>query len=307
MSRRKLLLLSFAVFLCFGAVLMLRGNTKTAAAPTLEIMVAAADIPAGQFIQAQNTRWQPWGKDHLTEAMIVRGAKNAAGQVPDYNGAVTRQGIRAGEPVMKGEVVKPEERGFLAAVLNPGMRAVAAPITNVTGIAGFVFPGDRVDLILTHTMTAHDESQVGTRRASVTIVRNARVLALDQSTNDQANNQAKLAKTVTLEVDPKQAEVVTLALQLGTLSLSLRAIAENDPNNKLAQPIGYDANAYTLDSDISQLIPAPKERMVTASTMVRVLRGKESESENFGSKTSDGNGGDSGDLGDHPALSSASK
>jgi pilus assembly protein CpaB len=236
----------------------------------------------GSFLQQQNLRWQIWSPEHITEAFIVRNAKGGtpvSGQ--DFVGAVARSGIKAGEPILRGNVVKPQDRGFLAAVLEPGMRAVAAPITNVTGIAGFVFPGDRVDLILTHTIRAGKEDDVGQRRASVTIVKNARVLALDQNASDQPTSTPKVAKVVTIEVDPKQAEVVTLALQIGTLSLSLRSIAIGSDGKPIAETVGYESGRYTLDSDVSHLIPSPREHIDISSEVVRVLRGKERTQTSF--------------------------
>ena len=293
MNRRKIVFLSFAIILALGTMLMVRGAMnkpgKMADANMVEVLVASADIPAGQFIQTQQARWQPWAKAAVTEAFILKNGKKQAGKEDapvssDFVGAVARKGIRSGEPILKGQIVKPQERGFLSAVLNDGMRAVAAPITNVTGIAGFVFPGDHVDLILTHTIRAADEdNKVGQRRASVTVVRNARVLALDQNTNDQATNQPKVAKVVTLEVDDKQAEVVTLALQLGTLSLSLRSLSE-DVSKAKAMPIGFQKENYTLDSDVSHLIPPPRIKETISNQVVQVLRGKERSESNFSDK-----------------------
>ncbi|MBI3419688.1 MAG: Flp pilus assembly protein CpaB [Proteobacteria bacterium] len=277
MTRRKTLFLALAIILGLSTVLMMRqAMHRPQNANGLEILVAATDIPSGSFLQLQNLRWQAWEPSHVTEAFIRHTANNGQEMI----GAVARQGIRAGEPIMRGEVVKPQDRGFLSAVLEPGLRAVAAPITNVTGIAGFVFPGDRVDLILTHTIRSGENDGVGQRRASVTIIRNARVLALDQNSNDQNNNQPKVAKVVTLEVDPKQAEVVTLALQLGTLSLSLRSLAQ-DGGKTLAEPVGFENGRYTLDSDISRLIPAPRDHTDVSGEVVRVLRGKEKSEASF--------------------------
>ncbi len=308
MNRRKLAFLALALVIGLGTMVMMRMAMKPGNhdANATEVLVAAADIPAGQFLQAQNARWQPWAKQHLTEAFILKNAKPAKGETAsssDFVGAVVRTGIRAGEPILKGQIVKPQERGFLSAVLDPGKRAVAAPVTNVTGIAGFVFPGDRVDLILTHTMKNNDEQKMGQRRASVTIVRDVRVLALDQNTNDQNTNQPKVAKVVTLEVDPKQAEVVTLSLQLGTLSLSLRSLAENKGGEGLAQPIGYQQSAYTLDSDVSHLIPPPRGKEVIANQVVQVLRGKQRANETFAEPKEDASARD--ETADNPAAMEA--
>jgi pilus assembly protein CpaB len=217
-------------------------------------------------------RWQEWAPEHTTEAFVK---KTAATKDDDFIGAVVRQGIRAGEPILKAQLVKPQERGFLSAVLNAGRRAIAVPITNVTGIAGFVFPGDHIDLILTHAMQGQPNDTVSQRRASVTIVKDVRVLALDQDANDQAEGKPIVAKVATMEVTPKQAEILTLALQIGTISLSLRSLSdEMDVDGKpSAQPVGFEKSGYTLDSEISQIIPRPDDHSQLSGQIVQVLRG----------------------------------
>jgi pilus assembly protein CpaB len=292
MNTRKKIFLALAIVLGLSTVLMMRSAMhKPTQSAGIEVLVATADIPSGAFLAQNNLRWQAWEPSHITEAFIRKNAPSASGSsnANDMIGAVARQGIRAGEPIMRGVVVKPQDRGFLSAVLEPGERAIAAPITNVTGIAGFVFPGDRVDLILTHSMRSSDNEAGGQRRASVTIVKNVRVLALDQNANDQNTNQPKVAKVVTLEVDPKQAEVVTLALQLGTLSLSLRSIAQDKDGKPLAEPVGYEsAGRFTMDSDISNLIPAPRSKVNISTEMVRVLRGSnKTDTASFSNRTPD--------------------
>lgn len=290
MQNRRTIFIALAIIIGLGTMFMMRSalSNKGAvqASNKTEILVAAANVPAGQFIQQQHLRWQPWSPEHVTEAFVKKGP-DVNGQ--DMVGAVARQSLRAGEPILKGQLVKSKDRGFLAAVLNAGMRAVAAPITNVTGIAGFVFPGDRIDLILTHSINAaSDEKTIKQRRASVTIVRDVRVLALDQDSSDQAEGKPKVAKVVTLEVTPKQAEVLTLALQLGTISLSLRSLATDeqvaDNDNKQdgtmkAVPIGFEqVSAYTLDSEVSNIIPRPADGGNLTGQLVQVLRGSKGRS-----------------------------
>lgn len=274
--KRRTIFLALAMIMGLGTMMMMRSamNHKVAKVDTSsQILVATADVPAGQFIQQQHVRWQAWSPEHITQAFI----KNTAVEKPDaYIGAVARQGIRAGEPILKGQLVKPQERGFLSAVLDAGKRAIAVPITNVTGIAGFVFPGDRIDLILTHSIHSQDDDKVNQRRASVTVVKDVRVLALDQDANDQGEAKAKVAKVATLEVNPKQAEVLTLALQLGTISLSLRSLA----NEKLmAEPVAYEKEAFTLDSEVSSIIPRPEDHTAVSGQIVQVLRGNRARAE----------------------------
>ncbi len=141
-------------------------------------------------------------------------------------GTVVRYPITAGEPITQGALVAPGDRGFLAAALGPGMRAVTIPTSAKTGVAGFIFPGDRVDIVLTQTVKGDGPSL----KAAETILRNIRVLATDQSTESttvDGKTKVKKFSTVTLEVTPKIAEKIAVAQTIGTLSLSLRSIADN--------------------------------------------------------------------------------
>lgn len=143
-------------------------------------------------------------------------------------GTVVRQPITAGEPVTQGALVSPGDRGFLAAALGPGMRAVTVPVSEKTGVGGFVFPGDHIDLMLTQTISGNDGTKLD---ATETILTNLRVLATDQSpvttTDDDGKTVVKTFRTVTLEVTPKVAEKIAVAQTVGTLSLALRSIADN--------------------------------------------------------------------------------
>ncbi|QCI80430.1 Flp pilus assembly protein CpaB [Hankyongella ginsenosidimutans] len=119
-------------------------------------------------------------------------------------------------------LVGPGERGFLAAALQPGMRAITISISDTSGVAGFVFPGDRVDLVLTHQVDQGDRGQI---RVSETVLQNVRVLAIDQDVNDR-EDQPKVGRTVTLEVTPKLVEKIAVMQLIGSVSLSLRSLPE---------------------------------------------------------------------------------
>jgi pilus assembly protein CpaB len=143
-------------------------------------------------------------------------------------GTVVRNAITAGQPVTQGSLVGPNDRGFLAAALGPGMRAVTVPVTTTSGVAGFVFPGDRVDLVLTQEVTGGGEGPA--LKVSETIVRNLRVLATDQridSKDEEGKTVVKTFSMVTVEATPRLAEKIAVSQSLGTLSLALRSIADN--------------------------------------------------------------------------------
>ena len=296
MRARTLILLMFALIAAGGTYVLAQNwiNTQRGAlnqvakqakpklTPTIEVLVAATELTAGQFIKAPNLRWQTWPKEGVSEAYFVKGKKypatNEKGEkietdiVEAFVGSVVRSRISAGEPISDGRVVRPGERGFLAAVLGAGNRAISVPINATTGIAGFVFPGDRVDLLLTHSITESVDSDT-VRRATETVLSDIRVLAVDQRTDD-SEGKAALAKTATLEVTPKQAEIISVANELGRLSLSLRSLAQSEATDDL-RPAGQ---AHTWDTEASRLIPRKSSSNVVA---VKVVRGGATSSVNF--------------------------
>ncbi|MEE4349169.1 MAG: Flp pilus assembly protein CpaB [Pacificimonas sp.] len=161
-------------------------------------------------------------------APVVMGAPQEA-LLAEAIGKVVRISIGAGQPLSRQTLVGAGESGFLAAALNPGMRAVTVPIDNISGLAGFVFPGDRVDLLLLHSVGEGGETEADTRakrmQVAETIARNVRVIAIDQRTDDTAGKPQQ-GRTVTFEVTPKMVEEVSVARMLGKIHLSLRAIAD---------------------------------------------------------------------------------
>lgn len=241
-----------------------RSTAQATPAPqqiTKNVLVAATDMPAGSFVKAEHVRWQAWPEDAVNDTYMIEGIAKPE----DVVGSVVRRGIVGGEPVTGGRIVRPGDRGFLAAVLQPGMRAVAIGVNPTSGIAGLVFPGDRVDIILTQTIpTAGSEP----RMASETVLENVRVLAIDQILNDQSG-EPTLGKNATIEVTPKQAEVVAVVSDMGKLSLSLRSLARPATGEDALAPAETVENSpepwrgetYTWDSEASLVLAgrrAPK-------------------------------------------------
>ena len=235
MDRKKMMLLVGALIIAIGTALLARSIFAGAAAPTADaaaaaaaakgpkVLVAQRALPVGTIITADAVAYQAWPKDMVQDAYFLNGEAD----VTKLLGTVVRFNVTAGEPITQGSLVAPGDRGFLAAALGPGMRAVTVPVSAKTGVAGFVFPGDHVDLVLTQTVAAQEGEPL---RASETILRNLRVLATDQSSESTTENGKTVVrefKTVTLEVTPKIGEKIAVAQTIGTLSLSLRAIADN--------------------------------------------------------------------------------
>ena len=239
-----------------------------------QILVAKQDLPAGTFVKPEHLQWRAWPADGLDDSFVRKSKDGMDG----FTGAVVRKGIVAGEPITAKRVVKAGERGFLAAVLSPGMRAVSVKVNAASGISGLVFPGDRVDVILSHKIKTQGTKNRTVRSASETVLTNVRVLAIGQTTDDQ-KSEPIVAKTATLEVSPKQAEVVAVVIQLGKLSLSLRSLAKTDEEMKLnGKPQPYKngrAHSFTRDSDVSRLIGAASSNLHT----VEVIQGSKSTTE----------------------------
>ncbi|MBO6835721.1 MAG: Flp pilus assembly protein CpaB [Alphaproteobacteria bacterium] len=262
MRIKLLLLLLVAGGAAFGAVTVARGWLEDRRAEllalqasepvqvetidTVEVLVAKEDLPSGTFLNLDQFVWTPFPSSNLPETYLTRATLGEEG----LTGAVIRGAITSGEPLTSGRVIRPGDRGFLAAVLRPGLRAVSVPVDATTGIAGFVFPGDRVDLLLTHEI---ELSQRVKRLATETVLTDIRVLAVDQRTDD-TEGEPTLAKTATLEVDSKSAEVIAVALRMGRLSLALRSLAQYPDALATATP-SDPQQTYTWDSQASRLLP----------------------------------------------------
>ncbi|KQX20256.1 MULTISPECIES: Flp pilus assembly protein CpaB [unclassified Sphingomonas] len=237
MDARKLLLLIMALVMAgISAVVarsMFGGNSKAEAAPAAaapqpsgpEVAVAVRPLPVGTIIGPESFRYQRWPAELVSKTYFIKGESDLA----SLNGSVVRYAVTAGAPVTQGALVKPGDRGFLAAALGPGMRAVTISVSAQSGVAGFVFPGDRVDLMLTQEVPGGGDGPP--LKAAETIIRNIRVLAADQRTDKTVDEEGKtvVANTsnVTLEATPKIAEKIAVAQTIGQLSLALRSIADD--------------------------------------------------------------------------------
>jgi pilus assembly protein CpaB len=192
-------------------------------APQKSILVARDAIARGRILKPSDLAWRPWPVAAIAGEFFVSGGQPEK----SFVGWVAREPFVAGEPILKAKILAPGDRGFLAVVLKPGMRAVSVAVDQISDVSGFVFPGDRVDLLVSLSLPA--EANGGYQhKAAATAVRDIRVLAIDQRL-DSKDGQAVVARTVTLEVTPKQSEIVTLAAEMGKLALSLRSFEPGSP------------------------------------------------------------------------------
>jgi len=233
MDVKKIALLVGALLVAAVTAFMAKSMFSGASAPTAEassvpvgpeVLVATRAMPVGTIIEPDSFRFQPWPKELIQSAYYLKGEADPA----TMTGTVVRYAITAGQPITQGALVKPGDRGFLAAALGPGMRAVTVSVGAAASVSGFVFPGDRIDLVLTQEVTGTGDGPA--LKTSETIIRNLRVLATDQrttNTNEEGKADVRTFSTVTLETTPRIAEKIAVAQTIGQLSLSLRSIADN--------------------------------------------------------------------------------
>lgn len=274
MEPKKIALLVGALLIAAVTAVMAKNMFGRAAAPAAqavtvvstgpEVLVATRALPVGTIIEPDSFRFQPWPKDLIQNAYYLKGSADAN----FLTGTVVRAQISAGQPLTQGSTVRPGDRGFLAAALGPGMRAVTVSVSASAGVAGFVFPGDRVDLVLTQTV----EGAGSQLKTSETFVRNIRVLATDQRTvpeDDKGKKEVKTFATVTLEVTPRIAEKIQVAQSIGQLSLSLRSIADNTSDLDAAIASGaVNVPAGTDPKDKKFLVAVASRPIDTNTTFV---------------------------------------
>src|SRR3954467_13758621 len=236
MNVKKLALLIGALAIAVVTAVMAKnmfagaGAQQAAAAPAVplgpKVLVARKALPVGTIVDAESLTYQPWPKELLQSAYYVEGTADS--DTKTLLGTVVRYPITAGQPLTRGALVGPQDRGFLAAALGAGMRAITVPVNVSSGVAGFVFPGDHVDMVLTQTVQGGGDGPA--LKVSETIIRNLRVLATDQritDKDDEGKTQVRVFAHRTREVAPRIAERVGVAQTLGSLSLTVRSIADN--------------------------------------------------------------------------------
>ena len=183
-----------------------------------EVLVMSGDVSIGQVLNEDQLKWQIWPEEGDTSRFILRTERPNA--LSDLAGRIVRQRMFSGEPVQEVKLVS-AERGFMSAILPKGKRAVAVEVRAANTAGGFILPNDRVDVLLTRT---RGDSNFITE----TLLENIRILAIDQEAQDPDNQAVMVARdTATLELNPSQAETVTQAQQIGSISLALRSIADS--------------------------------------------------------------------------------
>lgn len=206
---------------------------------TAKVLTYARDLKTGEKLAAADLTWTDWPTTPKTSGYVYRtqgapsaqdenasvGINASAGadgpQIQPFVGAYLREPVQKGEPVLAGKMARGGDGGYLAVTLNPGMRAFAIRSTPETSVGGFILPGDRVDVIFNAQGVQNEPGRI----LAQTIMRNVRVMAIDQTT-DRSKGPIQNAQTITLEVGATDLEPLTRAKTLGTLSLALRSYAD---------------------------------------------------------------------------------
>jgi pilus assembly protein CpaB len=195
----------------------------------VQVLVAKSDIALGQVANDQSFRWQDWPKDAVSPSFITSSAKPQA--LRDFAGRIARTPILSGEPITESKVVKLGEGGVLAAILPPGMRAISTKIDPKTAVANLILPNDHVDVILTQRKRGKNGVE---EIVSDTLFRNVRILAIGQQVEVKEGKKSAEGAVATMELTPKQSELLALANTMGEISLALRSVADLNGDGPLA-------------------------------------------------------------------------
>lgn len=242
MNRSRIIVLVLAAFAAGAVALIVRGllgggtapvraAIAPAAASTINVLVAAAQIQPGTALTPDLVRWQSWPKSSVDSSFIAQEGNGDASAI--VKGTVARAPMLEGEPLTNTKIIHGDAASFMSATLTSGMRAVSTAISTDTGAGGFILPNDRVDVLVTQQLSGQHNF------ATRTILNDVRVLAMDQTFGQDKDRKTVLAKTATLELSPDQATKLTRAAASGTISLTLRALGDNNANAKVAAQTGH--------------------------------------------------------------------
>src|ERR1700761_2588574 len=232
MNRARIIVLAIAIGAGGVAAYLASGSDNRAPAPaepvaqlpTVDVLVAKADINLGQTVTPNDMVWQTWPAAAASNSFIRKSDRPDA--TKEVTGSIARSPFIAGEPIREPKLIKSNGSGFMAAILPQGMRAISTEISPETGAGGFILPNDRVDVVLTRREKNPDPRISTDLVISEVKLSNIRVLAIDQAPKEKDGQNSVIGKTVTLELKPEQVPVLAAARQAGTLSLSLRSIAD---------------------------------------------------------------------------------
>ena len=252
---------------------------KKAEKPKLRVLIATKALKPGETLAANAMAWHPWVEGALNKQFItVTNEEDENKKLNEFAGGTVRRPIAEGEPILTAKVFKREKPGFLAGLLDGGMRAVAFTVTPETAVAGFILPGDRVDVLLTHakakeglqgkvkTPVGAKEPLLVLQQTTETVLKDVRVIAINQVIDlPQPGAIAVPTQTITLELTPKQAELLTTARGMGKLSLALRSLVAGDKDDAQRRPFTTDVEVSPFLSNIVDIVEEEKEKNARAT------------------------------------------
>lgn len=238
-------------------------TTQAVQTGTSNVLVAARDIVPGTVLTQDDLVWEPWPDTAMSERFItqpvqVEGQAPAADPQQEFIDKIARREIKAGEPMNREMVIKQGDSSVTAANLAKGMRAKSINVTPPQGVAGLILPNDHVDVVLSiqvrDIVGLQGWRDVVLRYSAETIMRNLRVVAINQKlSHDPKEGVAEPGNLVTLEVTPDQAERLTVAQQLGEVSLTLRSMVPGLEDSNTAQTYTMDVRASRALSSLVAL------------------------------------------------------
>lgn len=198
----------------------------------VEVLVADKDISLGTKIDTTMMSWRKWPRENLASGYLYRDVGAQDEQMEQVKGSIVRSAFFAGEPIRDSKLIR-STSGYMSAMLPAGQRAIATTISTDTSAGGFILPNDRVDVIMTRRKTTSE----GEKFITETILENIRVLAIDQTIEEKDGESVVVGSTATLQLSPKQTEVLTVAQQMAErLALSLRSLQDNkEESTKVAE------------------------------------------------------------------------
>lgn len=293
MNKNILIVLAGAISIAVVVALLVRvslnGNKPAPVKKNvakIEILVAAKDLKAGWTIEEGDFRWQGWDEGNMYPGLIAR--KDDQTPLDAVEGRLGRS-LNSGEPLQRAAILKPDRGNVVAATLGEGMRAMAIEVSAASMVAGFITPGDYVDVVLTYKqrINATDESPAVQNMiarnldnmATETILQNVRVLAVDQradvpNDDDKKDKKVKVGRTVTVEVGVEDTERLSLASQLGDLNLVLRGVGDNQIVEKTWKTVS-DARLVTVDDEIFDEFEKIQEDSDVKRDVIRVYSGSD--------------------------------
>lgn len=235
MSVRQIIVLGVALLAAVAALFLVRGmavrapdkkaETVTVVTNGVPVLVAAKAMEQGDSATPGDLAWANFPPEGLSPNYIKQETTPKA--MEDFTGAIARFKLEEGEPITAAKLIKPGDQGFMAALVTPGFRAIAVPISEESAAAGFILPNDRVDVIVTRRVQINSGESTREEVRSDIVLEDVRVLAIDDKYKppvDQKNPTPMAGGVATLELTPRDAEVLAMADKVGDVALALRGV-----------------------------------------------------------------------------------